>query len=533
MDAYIEIVKDRIALKEGKRAIETVLALLYQKHPMSTKELARQSFLPIPVVTAMKKEFIKLGVLEQKNGIEITELGRRYIEEALGFGGLDLDLYQNLIEDREWEERFVEELAGQMAAIYERRPQVDVTLDQAKGTPLTAIKRAVLCLKQQSLLGKSVLCVGDDDLVSVAIGFLLKRLYRDIERNRTKICVFEKDARYISYIQEIAKKHNLPIECVALDLREPLPLGYVGMFDCFFTDPPYTVEGMSLFLSRGIGGLKKERGLKVFLSFGQKPVEDVFRVQEAILAHGLILLEQFKAFNEYEGASLLGNISQMMVLESTDHVRAVIPATAVYQEKIYTAEYRDPDSTYCCRACKEILHTGKDKPYQTIEQLKERGCPVCGGVIFDKVRKTAEAAAPHLKKRKSLGEHILADFLGCSSTVLRDVEQIRTFMHEAAKRANASIVSEEFHQFRPWGVSGAIIVKESHLTIHTWPEYEYAAVDLFTCGDSLDIWSAMNYLKEKLECASMETADVARGVVRLGGVDSSMRNLPGEEEEEL
>ena len=79
--------------------------LLYTSHPMSTKELARQSFLPIPVVTAMKKEFIKLGVLEQKNGIEITELGRRYIEEALGFGGLDLDLYQNLIEDREWEER--------------------------------------------------------------------------------------------------------------------------------------------------------------------------------------------------------------------------------------------------------------------------------------------------------------------------------------------------------------------------------------------------------------------------------------------
>lgn len=102
-------------------------------------------------------------------------------------------------------------------------------------------------------------------------------------------------------------------------------------------------------------------------------------------------------------------------------------------------------------------------------------------------------------------------------------------MHEAANRAHASIVSEEFHQFSPWGVSGAIIVKESHLTIHTWPEYEYAAVDLFTCGDSLDIWSAMDYLKERLECASMETADVARGIVRLGGVRSSMRNLPGEE----
>ena len=526
MDAYIDIVRDRISLKEGKRAIETVLALLYQRHPMSTKELARQSYLPIPVVTAMKKEFIKLGVLEQKNGIEITELGRRYIEEALGFGGHDLDLYQNLMEDPEWEGRFAEALAGQMAEIYEGRPQVDVTLDQAKGTPLTAAKRAVLCLKQRSLLGKSVLCVGADDLVSVAIGFLLLRLYGDIESNRSKICVFEKDVRYISYIQEVARKYNLPIECVALDLREPLPLGYVGIFDCFFTDPPYTVEGMSLFLSRGIGGLKKERGLKVFLSFGQKPVEEVFRVQEAILAHGLILLEQFKAFNEYEGASLLGNVSQMMVLESTDHVKAVIPATSAYQERIYTAEYREPETMYRCRACQEILHTGKDKPFQTIEQVKERGCPVCGGVIFDRVRKTA---APTPKKRKALGEHILADFLGCSSAVLRDVEQIRTFMHEAANRAHASIVSEEFHQFSPWGVSGAIIVKESHLTIHTWPEYEYAAVDLFTCGDSLDIWSAMDYLKERLECASMETADVARGIVRLGGVRSSMRNLPGEE----
>ena len=529
MDAYIEIVQERISLKEGRRAIETVLSFLYERSPMSTKELARLSFLPIPVVTAMKKEFIKLGVLEQRNGVAVTDMGKRYIEDALGLGGLDMPVYQKLLDDPEWEERFAEELAEELAVIYRQRPQVDVTLDQAKGTPMTAVKRALLCLKERSLLGKSVLCVGDDDLISVAIGFLLRRIYSDVKRIRTRICVFEKDERYVEYIRATASENGLPVECVALDLRDPLPLAYVDIFDCFFTDPPYTVEGMSLFLSRGIGGLKKERGLKVFLSFGQKPIEEVYRVQEAILAHGLILLDQYKAFNHYEGASLLGNISQMMVLESTDHLKAVIPAASAYQARIYTAEYRDPDSDYRCRACKELLHTGKDKPYQTIEQLKEKGCPACGGVIFDKVRKNPDAAAPGETKRKSLGEHILADFLGCNSEILRDVEQVRAYMHEAARRANAAIVSEEFHQFRPWGVSGAIIVKESHLTIHTWPEYQFAAVDLFTCGDSLDIWSAMEYLKDKLECASMETADVARGVYKLGGVDSSMRGLTREE----
>ncbi|SHH89263.1 adenosylmethionine decarboxylase proenzyme [Caloranaerobacter azorensis DSM 13643] len=86
-------------------------------------------------------------------------------------------------------------------------------------------------------------------------------------------------------------------------------------------------------------------------------------------------------------------------------------------------------------------------------------------------------------------------------------------MNEAAIEAKATIVKSVFHLFNPWGVSGVVVIQESHLTIHTWPEYGYAAVDLFTCGDEVDPWIAFDYLKEKLKAEKTETQEVPRGIV--------------------
>jgi S-adenosylmethionine decarboxylase proenzyme len=276
---------------------------------------------------------------------------------------------------------------------------------------------------------------------------------------------------------------------------------------------------MSLFLSRGIAALKKERGLKVFLSFGQKPNEETFRMQDAIHAHGLVITEIHKAFNTYEGASLLGNIGQMLILASTDHTKALVAANKAYDEKIYTGEMRAQNSVYRCRGCGADLAMGVDSA--NIEALKESGCPQCGGTVFDRRQKPAPERGA-AKEKRALGEHILADFFGCDSAVLASVADIKTHMHEAAKRSNATIITEEFHEFKPWGVSGAVIIKESHLTIHTWPEHGYAAVDLFTCGDSLDLLNALHYLRDSLKCDHMESADIARGLFKYGGLDSAV-----------
>ncbi len=112
-----------------------------------------------------------------------------------------------------------------------------------------------------------------------------------------------------------------------------------------------------------------------------------------------------------------------------------------------------------------------------------------------------------------LGRHVLVEYYNCNIDILKDHQLIEAYMKEAAVKAKATIVESVFHRFNPWGVSGAVVISESHLTIHTWPEYNYAAVDLFTCGGEVNPWDAFEYLSEKLEANKTETTEVARGML--------------------
>ena len=88
----------------------------------------------------------------------------------------------------------------------------------------------------------------------------------------------------------------------------------------------------------------------------------------------------------------------------------------------------------------------------------------------------------------ALGRHILVEFSNCKADVLSDVSAIEEAMVKAAQVAGATVINSTFHHFSPYGVSGVVVIQESHLAIHTWPEFKYAAVDLFTCGDTVDPW---------------------------------------------
>lgn len=116
-------------------------------------------------------------------------------------------------------------------------------------------------------------------------------------------------------------------------------------------------------------------------------------------------------------------------------------------------------------------------------------------------------------KLEHLGRHILVEFYNCNSEILGNHEKIEKLMCEAAVRSNATIVNSCFHKFNPYGVSGAVIIKESHLTIHTWPEYGYASVDLYTCGDLVNPWIGFNYLEKMLEAEKSESTEIARGLI--------------------
>lgn len=111
----------------------------------------------------------------------------------------------------------------------------------------------------------------------------------------------------------------------------------------------------------------------------------------------------------------------------------------------------------------------------------------------------------------ALGIHVLAEYYRCNSEILNNREKVEQYLNEAAKVSGATIVATAFHRFNPHGVSGVVVIAESHLSIHTWPEYGYAAVDIFTCGESVDPWKAYKYLKERLESTHSFTKDIKRG----------------------
>ena len=112
----------------------------------------------------------------------------------------------------------------------------------------------------------------------------------------------------------------------------------------------------------------------------------------------------------------------------------------------------------------------------------------------------------------SLGSHLLIELLGCDPDTLRLEDSVGVAMREAAVRSEATIVAEEFHEFKPYGVSGAVIIQESHYTIHTWPEHGYAAVDLFYCGGTVKVENAMQVLRDRFQPTKIKVLIVRRGL---------------------
>jgi len=112
----------------------------------------------------------------------------------------------------------------------------------------------------------------------------------------------------------------------------------------------------------------------------------------------------------------------------------------------------------------------------------------------------------------ALGRHLLIELFDCDPDVINNLEAVKGALVEAAKRAQATIVDVVFHEFNPFGMSGVVVIAESHLSIHTWPEYRYAAVDIFSCGDVLQPEIAASYLVEQFAAERTSIVEMQRGM---------------------
>ena len=116
-------------------------------------------------------------------------------------------------------------------------------------------------------------------------------------------------------------------------------------------------------------------------------------------------------------------------------------------------------------------------------------------------------------KLKALGQHLLIELYGCDARILNAAEAIRETMIATARLVNATILEVFQRKFEPQGVTVVVVIAESHLSIHTWPEFGYAAVDVFTCSEEPIGDEVVSLLRESLQATNVATVEVKRGLM--------------------
>lgn len=211
---------------------------------------------------------------------------------------------------------------------YQRRPFPKREYDQFTAIPQTVAKRVALLDFFGEVEEKRILFLGDDDFTSVGTAIL---------GTAAKIVVVDIDRRILKTIGEIARELNLKIKLVEHDLRKPLPPELKNNFDTVFTDPPYTSEGIKLFVSRAVEALDKtNNGARIYICYGSsdRAKERFLPIQEILTASGLLLRWVFDKFNRYKGAQSIGSTSSLYVTETTPKTKSLIKG--VGKKPIYT-----------------------------------------------------------------------------------------------------------------------------------------------------------------------------------------------------
>jgi N4-bis(aminopropyl)spermidine synthase len=359
-DGIAAEVAGAVGLAEGPDGVRAVVRSI-AGGAGSTRAVGRQTALPLPLVAAVCGELRARGVLTPDRPARLTPAG------AAAFGDAPVALSAA---DRAG-------LAAALAAVAPAVPPVRVDLDQAHCTVETKVRRVLAMHAAGAVAGRRVLVLGDDDLVSVALELLAAR-HGIVPASLT---VVEVDAALAGFLRSRLAGAGFPVTVLEHDLRGPLPLE--GPYDTLQTDPPYTVDGAGLFLERAAPLLRP--GADVFLSLGVRRPAETVRLQEVLSRLNLAVRSMTPGFNEYLGAGVLGGTSALWQLV----VAAGEPARPA---SVYTGAGR-ARRRYACTSCGAVQTVGEGRRWRTVGELKEAGCPRCGGRGFQPRSRPGREAA--------------------------------------------------------------------------------------------------------------------------------------------
>ncbi|MHA1407727.1 MAG: bis-aminopropyl spermidine synthase family protein [Candidatus Heimdallarchaeaceae archaeon] len=368
-------INEKVNLIEGKEGLLRVLSIIERTPQITTQSLSRKTGFPVPICVAIKNEFIKAGLCKRdEKGIRITENGKKII---VSINPVNKDFSCEKCEGLglvfSYEKR--EKLLEQLKQFCEMRGVPDTIIDQSYATPETILARVLYMAHKFDLIYNNYAFVGDSDLTSIALALVLN--------NGNKISVFDIDEKIGKILGVANRKLGLNIEFVKHDLKHPIPEQYLEKYDCIITDPPYTVNGCTLFLSRGVSLLNNITPGVIYLSFSNKTPKELQQIQKSVLNMGCIFSDILLNFNTYIGAQKIGGVSNLYRLLAFPPLKPEIKGN--FTEPIYTGQSNIKIRTYRCITCKTEVSVGYKHKYRTIEQLKNEGCPQCFHKKFKKI----------------------------------------------------------------------------------------------------------------------------------------------------
>lgn len=123
----------------------------------------------------------------------------------------------------------------------------------------------------------------------------------------------------------------------------------------------------------------------------------------------------------------------------------------------------------------------------------------------------------------ALGRHMTIEYYDCDRSILNNATLLEEVFRNAAKLSGATVIDSSFHAYQPQGVSGFVVIAESHFSVHTWPEHDYAAVDIFTCGTTINLQKAIDVIREALRSDNpVISADMGRGIISNNGLQRTV-----------
>jgi predicted methyltransferase len=369
-----------VGLAEGDSGVRDILLVVARSEPVATNQIGRMAELPVPIVTAVCNELRKRGVIDKTRPVRLTASARAAIADDGGHldpqcpccAGLGLRIPDEL-----------STLSDALEADAAGAPQARMELDQTHCTVPTKVRRVLKLHQVGALAGRSIVLLGDDDLIAIAIARFASML--GIATGR--LAVVDTDPAVLSWIGAQVDGTGIDVELVEHDLRSPLPSSLAGTFDVACTDPPYTVPGAELFLSRAVSALAGRPGEHVFFSFGPRRPAESLATQRLIADLGLVVRSVTPGFNSYLGAGILAGTSHLYHLRTGTETAPLIDGE--YLGPLYTADTRTGQSRpYRCTACGSAYLVGRAGPeepapeWSQIRDLQSAGCPACGGTTF-------------------------------------------------------------------------------------------------------------------------------------------------------